>query len=479
MINKRFTFFKKRLGGLIGKIGQKSKKLAKVEPIEKKESLKKQIEKNDKKVLMFGWELPPFNSGGLGVACYEMAQSIAKQNTDITFVLPKKQAVSSPFMKISFARNKLENEKEISDFRFKNQLNKKIDLKRVDTLLSPYLTEESYRNNLAKFSKLSVFWRWLGLRNPNSIYGDNLLAEVLRYGRSAASIAKVEKFDVIHAHDWLAYPAGVTVKKISKKPLVVHVHALEYDRSSEDSVDPRVCAIERLGFENADKVIAISNYVKNRIMRYYQVAENKIEVVHNGITIYKKPQKKISLKMIKNGNKKMVLFVGRITYQKGVDYLIKAAAKVIGVNPDVVFMIVGAGDMQYQIIDQAATLGISDKVFFPGFLRGEELENIYRAADVFVMPSVSEPFGLVALEAMVNKVPVIISKQSGAAEVIDHALKVDFWDTDELANKIIALAKHGALRRSLSDMGYKNAERCSWDDAATKLLKIYEGLVTV
>lgn len=425
--------------------------------------------KKQRKILMFGWELPPYNSGGLGVACYELAEAMSKQNSKITFVLPLKYDHEIPFMKVASTEG-LKTSKHSS----RNGLSQKnLNIKTVNSNLSPYLNETSYlketRTTKGFSEKISYSCQ----------YGDTLIDEVYRYGESASEIAKREDFEVIHAHDWLSFPAGIKAKEVSHKPLVVHVHALEYDRSYEGGVNAQICAIEKSGMEVADKVIAVSNYTKQRIIDFYGIHPSKIEVVHNGININHKPIKKATLKSIKSGGKKMVLFVGRITYQKGVDYLIEAAAKALKINKKLIFMVVGSGDMSHQIINQAADFGISDKVFFPGFLRGEELGKIYGSADLYVMPSVSEPFGLVALEALSHGVPVIVSKQSGASEVVMHSLKVDFWDTNELANKIVAVIENPSLADSLSKNGHKEALNCTWDCAAKKCMTVYNQLVPI
>ncbi len=470
---KKINIIKKTISKAAGKV---SGRISRRKPVlRSKSSSQKQTSPqttkiNTNKVLMFGWELPPYNSGGLGVACYELAQSLTSKKTKVTFVLPKRQDIKLSFMKLAFADSLPEHHSSSTS----RKINQNIKFRTIDSPLSPYLDEKSYldmkRNtNFSSASSCSSFC---------SQYGDDLIDEVYRYGEAAGKVALEEDFKVIHAHDWLSYPAGITAKKVSKKPLITHVHALEYDRSHEAGVNQSICAIERAGLEASDKIIAVSAYTKQRIMQYYHIPADKIEVVHNGINLNQKPKKHLTLKSIKSGGKKMVLFVGRITYQKGVDYLIEAAYKALKHNPKMIFMIVGSGDMTYQIIEQAAYFGISDKVFFPGFLRGDDLEKIYQSADLYVMPSVSEPFGLVALEALSNNVPVIVSKQSGAAEVLNHSLKVDFWDTDDLANKMVAVINNTALRHSLSKYGHKEVLACTWDLAADKCIKVYNQLAT-
>ena len=462
---------KKTLANLTGQVGRKfSKRPAKIDKETQQETQSNIAENTSNKVLMFGWELPPYNSGGLGVACYELAQSLAGKNTAITFVLPRKVDIEVPFMKVAFAK-----EPKKSGKRSSSSSKKMISYRTIDSPLSPYLDEKSYLEKLKKnktYTGTDIFKR-------QELYADNLMGEVMRYGDAAADIALEEDFTVIHAHDWLSYPAGIKAKQISGKPLISHVHAIEYDRSQELGVNQQICAIEKAGLEKADVVIANSAYTKQRVHQYYDIPLEKIEVVYNGIDITRKPSPKVTLKSLKSGGKKLVLFVGRITYQKGVDYFIEAAYKALQINPKIVFMVVGSGDMMYQIIDQAAHFGISDKVYFPGFMRGNDLDNIYRSADLYVMPSVSEPFGIVALEALSHKVPIIVSRQSGAAEIIKHSLKVDFWDTDELANKIVAVISNPALKQSLAREGYKEVLACTWDCAADKCIGVYNRLATI
>ena len=462
---------KKSLTNLTGRIGRDVKRPKKIAKETKRKEIRNEAAKTQAKVLMFGWELPPFNSGGLGVACYELAQSLAAKNAAVTFVLPRQTNISVPFMKVTCAHPS--NDKQ--DKKISAPGDKNVKVRTISSPLSPYLNEKSYLKKIDKDFEF-LYKHTPGGDGMISVYGDDLMAEVMRYGEEAATIAEEEDFNVIHAHDWLSYPAGIKAKKVSGMPLIAHVHAIEYDRSHELGVNRQICAIEKAGLEAADKVIAVSDYTRHRINEFYGIPLHKIEVVHNGIKIEHKPAKKLSLKGIKSGGKKMVLFVGRITYQKGVDYFIEAAYKALQVNPKIIFMVVGSGDMMYQIIEQAAHFGISDKVYFPGFLRGQDLENVYQAADLYVMPSVSEPFGLVALEALSMNVPVIVSKQSGASEVIKHSLKVDFWDTDELANKMVAVINNPSLHKSLSQFGYQEALNCTWDAAAEKCVKIYNQL---
>ncbi len=400
------------------------------------------------KVLMFGWEFPPFNSGGLGVACEGLAKALAFLGANIIFVLPKKLNCSHKNFKIIFAD-------ETS-----------IEVKAINSLIKPYVTSQTYKQTAQE----------IGL---NDIYETDLFKEVLRYGKLAKKIAQRENFDIIHAHDWLSFPAGIMAKNISGKPLVVQVHATEYDRAG-DNPNPFVYAIEKIGMEKADAIIAISNFTKNKIIENYGIEPSKIKVVYNAINpdyfdqTLSGPNELFELK---KAGKKIVLFVGRITLQKGPDYFLKAAQKVLQFNKNVVFVMAGSGDMEKQIIEMAANMGIADKFLFAGFLKGEDLKKAYIAADLFVLPSVSEPFGLVALESLMLKTPILVSKQTGVGEVIQNVLKTDFWDIDDMADKILACLTYQGLGVTLQEESFKEMDKLSWEKSAQKCLDIYNELV--
>lgn len=397
---------------------------------------------------MFGWEFPPHNSGGLGVACYGLARALANQNVEIIFVLPKKLDIRADFLRLVFAG--LPN----------------VDVKGVNSLLYPYITSASYLKHARDCFQ--------------GIYGASLLEEVARYARLAAEIAKTETFDIIHAHDWLSFGAGVEAKKVSGKPLVVHFHATEFDRSGGNNVNPDVYEIEREGIENADKVIAVSSFTKNLLSEKYFADSNKVEVVHNGVeanTLYDSGSDKNNLKSLKKAGYKIVLYLGRITLQKGPDYFVKMAKKVLEYYPKVIFVVVGSGDMERQMIEETAWLGISDKFIFTGWLKDHEKGKVYEAADLVVMPSVSEPFGIVPLESLLKGTPVLVSKQSGVSEVLSHALKTDFWDVDDMADKVLGVLNHKSLHDTLRDNGQLEARQCTWDKAAKKVIDIYNVLV--
>ncbi len=397
------------------------------------------------RILMFGWEFPPFNSGGLGVACLGLTRALARRGADILFVLPKKVPVDPAYMRMLFAD-------EASSITIIN----------IDTLLSPYITEYLYSERRA------------GVDVP--FYADDLYSEVLRYAKRARAVAQKENFDIIYAHDWLAFLAGKEAQDVSGKPFVAHIHATEYDRCGGDNINEKIAHIERLGLSCANHVIAVSNYTKEIVMRKYGISAEKISVVHNGIDAedFVAPTAEAkTLQALKKNGTKIVLFVGRITYQKGLEYFLEAAQKALAYNDNIVFVIAGSGDMHTYIMEEVARRKLSNKVLFMGFVRGKELQEAYRMADLYIMPSVSEPFGITTLEAMLHNTPVIVSRQSGVAEVAHHVFKVDFWDTDEMANKIVAVVEHDALRNTMREQAYREVQGINWDTAANKCLHIF------
>lgn len=409
------------------------------------------VDKSKPKVLMFGWEFPPYSNGGLGTACYGLTKALSQKGAEIMFVIPKAPSTaSSPHLDLLAASNL-----DMS----------KVTLKEVDILLGSYMTPDSYREalkNIMKFQKQ-------GDDAENvSMYGTNLFEEVLRYAEKAKLIATHTKFDIIHAHDWMTYRAAINAKRISGKPLVVHIHSTEFDRTGGHPYQP-VYDMEREGLHAADKVIAVSNFTKGMVVKHYGVAPDKIEVVHNAVdhemSHHKKP------KMV--DDEKMVLFLGRLTIQKGPDYFLYAAKRVLERKPNVKFMIAGSGDMERFVIEKAAELGISHRIMYAGHLRGDDVDRAYQMADLYVMPSVSEPFGITPLESLKNNTPVLISKQSGVSEVLTHALKVDFWDVDEMSNKILAVLNYPELQESLAENGKEEVKTFSWEVPAQKCMDIY------
>ncbi len=397
---------------------------------------------------MYGWEFPPSNSGGLGVACYGLTRGLVAEGADVRFVLPRKFPVLPSGAKIVFA-----DEANPLDSLQARQFN------------SGYLTQEQLN--------------FLRGQYPELRYGPSLFDEVLRYAALAPLVALQYPADVIHVHDWLCYPAGIAAKKVTGLPLVAHVHATEFDRTGFGSVNQAVYDVERRGMHEADRIIAVSEYTKRVIVAHYGISPDKVDVVHNGIDpddTAVSSATEAEMKRLKDSGWGVVLFVGRLTLQKGPDYFLNAARKVITHRPNTLFVISGSGDMAKQIIDRSAELGIGDKVLFTGFLREKELARLYGAADLVVMPSVSEPFGIVPLESLLNGTPVLISKQSGVAEVIRNALKTDFWDTDEMANKMVSVLDNPSLKETLATEGMREARGQVWRRVAERCMMVYKKL---
>jgi glycosyltransferase involved in cell wall biosynthesis len=353
----------------------------------------------------------------------------------------------------------------------------------VPAILQPYGSPASYRAALARLKSLYAFAEVettglpAGQFVPSAVqpehYRGDLMTQVRRYAQLAVELAKRERFQVIHAHDWMAYPAGLAVAAFTGKPLVVHVHSTEFDRSGEN-VNQAVYDIERAGMHGADKVVCVSHLTRNLVLSRYGVAPEKVEVVYNAVDY---PQLVDGdLRPIAR-DEKIVLFLGRLTLQKGPEYFLQAAKKVLEKNTKVRFVIAGSGDLLARAVELTAQLGLGRYVTFTGFLRGDDVAKVFRMADLYVMPSVSEPFGIAPLEALSHNVPVIISKQSGVSEVLTHVLKVDFWDVNEMANKILAVLRHPPLQRVLRQQGQIELRKLSWRDSAEKCRKIYEEVV--
>lgn len=393
------------------------------------------------RILMFGWEFPPISSGGLGTATYGLTKGLAENGAEVIVVMPSdaKDIDVPDSIKIVSAGIKMIG---------------------IKSAMRPYMTSQVYEQMMKKNPKMK------------QLYGEQLFDEVYRYGEAAKDITKEQTFDVIHAHDWMTFPAAINAKKITKKPLVVHVHATELDRTGGHGVNDYVFNLEKAGMMFADKVIAVSNYTKNRIVQHYGINPNKIEVVHNAVEIQNNiAAAKLSVK------DKIVLYLGRITLQKGPEYFIRAAKKVLDIDPDVKFIIAGSGDMESKMIEEAANLGIGDKVLFAGFLTGQDIDRAYQMAQLYVMPSVSEPFGITPLESLKNGTPVLISKNSGVLEVLSNCLKVDFWDIDEMANKIFAVLNYPALKEELTSNGSDEVKKMSWTKSAEQVMGIYSRML--
>jgi glycosyltransferase involved in cell wall biosynthesis len=421
------------------------------------------------KVFMLGWEFPPYISGGLGTACYGLTKALDQMGVQITFVLPTVvQTQYASHVKLVSPAMQPELDKSIRVKQLRN-----VKFRKLTSALQPYQTANSYQKRIEdSLAQLHMAHgktdKFIGTLD----YSGDMYAEVQRYADLAIRLAANEEFDVIHAHDWMTYPAGAAVARLTGKPLVIHVHSTEFDRSGEN-VNQIIYDIERMGMHVSDKIIAVSHLTRNIIISRYGVSGDKVEVVYNGVERNGNNNWPIGDTII-NRDEKIVLFLGRITMQKGPDYFLRAAKKVLEKMDNVKFVMAGSGDMMNRSVEMAAALGIGSKVLFTGFLRGDDVGKIFKMADLYVMPSVSEPFGIAPLEALDNDVPIIISKQSGVSEVIQHALKVDFWDVDEIANKIVAVLKYPPLGITLRSHGNYEVRKLRWSDSAAKCARIYE-----
>lgn len=489
------------------------------------------------RVVMLGWEFPPYISGGLGTACYGLTKALDRAGHEVLFVLPRpidrslsshvkllapdgpipasggaSVVVTSPTAAQEFlASQGITSQPEGSPAGQAAGISPSDPAFRTLRLLgvpahfaSPYASG----GQAGKSGRTAVFQKpdgtsvsmetsdpeviaWLeahaseqidlgpghataaagvGKTGAGSMYQGDLIADCERYAKLVVAMTGREQFDVIHAHDWLTYPAGIALARLTGKPLVVHVHSTEFDRSG-DTIHQRVYDIERRGMLSAIRVIAVSEYTKNICTQKFGIPADKVDVVYNGIEdnrLQPTPEANIKAK------DKIVLFLGRITMQKGPEYFISAAKRVLEKVPEAKFIMAGAGDMEIRMIELAANLGIGHRVLFSGFLRGQDVDRAFRMADVYVMPSVSEPFGIAPLEAIRNGAPVIISKSSGVSEVLTHALKVDFWDIDEMANKIVAVLKYPPLGQTMREHGSFELRRLTWDTAADACVRSYQ-----
>lgn len=438
---------------------------------------------------MLGWEYPPHIAGGLGTACEGLTTALARLNVDVTFVVPRlyggesadhmtliEPNWSGPAAAVSASPR---SELELAW----REGGPALEHIRVPAMLMPYWTEQEYyavvsgltSGGWEAISRVIAGTSWVEMPElepaQGSQYGSDIFDEVARYTqRVLRRMAGASEFDLVHAHDWMTYPAGVALKYALGKPLVVHVHSLEFDRSGQH-VNERIHATEHYGLTHADAVIAVSHYTKSVVHREHGIPLDKIYVVHNGI--YKPDASRHYKEKHPDWPAHVVLFLGRITFQKGPDYFLRAAAKVIPHVPDVLFVMAGSGDMLEPMKRLARDLGIEDHVLFPGFLRGREVEEMFNVADLYVMPSVSEPFGISALEAINFETPTLLSRQSGASEVLDNALKFDFWDVDRLADLMINGLLHEELRTDMIAMAKNELKHLRWDASAAKTVNVY------
>lgn len=459
------------------------------------------------RILMLGWEFPPQMSGGLGRACEGLTTALSAQGHNVTFVLPRPlHSDSRGFAARVLAPMSLEALAAFGEKTVTSSVPETIETQQAhdgfklisvpSTLSAPYAEfaasvpgDVQSMLGALELADPAAFARLVpqgdkqrqsrGELRPavgTPEYGSDLIADAHRYARLAVAMTAHEQYDVIHAHDWLTFPAGVMLAAISGKPLIVHIHSTEFDRSGNNASD-RIVEIERDGLASASRIITVSQMTKAVLVRRYSAAPNKIDVVYNGIDPTSAVAQRSRVTARAPGDTKTVLFLGRITFQKGPEYFIQAAKRVLSELPETRFVLAGSGDLALRAMQQANSLGIGNRVFFTGFLDDTQIAQIMQAADCYVMPSVSEPFGIAALEAMTHGLPVIISKTAGISEVLDHALKVDFWDADDIANKIIAVLRYPALAQTLGQQSSEQARNLTWSAAAAACVSTYASAI--
>jgi len=426
------------------------------------------------RVLMFGWEFPPHISGGLGTASYGLTKGMATlDDLEVIFVVPKVWGDEDQSVVRLIGANKIPVAYKHIFYKGARHPVEKIE---ISSRIVPYTDPENFWK-VVKTSvdshKLYVQTNNKGMVDFSGRYDCNLMDEISKYSIVASVIAEENEFDIIHAHDWLAYPAGIAAKEVSGKPLVIHVHATDFDRSG-GNVNPDVYRIEKSGMDAASKIITVSNLTRDIVINKYNISPDKVETVYNAV----EPVEISDDVFIKKGfDEKVVTFLGRITLQKGPEYFIEAAYKVLKVMHNVRFVMAGSGDMMERMMRRAASLKITDRFHFTGFLWGRDVFTLLSMSDVYIMPSVSEPFGISPLEAMQSNVPVIISKQSGVAEILTHAVKTDFWDIDAMADAIYGILNYPALASMFIKNGKEEVIRLKWDNSARHVRDIYERVI--
>ncbi len=450
------------------------------------------------KVLMFGWEFPPHISGGLGTACYGLTRGLAYRDVDVVFVVPKaygdEDQTSVSLVgasQVPVKQRTYKFYKEIKETHIPGWMGSREEITYIEvgSHMMPYMSPEEFEIFVKeKVEKGDYHWskvleeslKGQAVEEETIVkieftgkYGSTLLQEVANYGLVAAEIAQNQEFDLIHAHDWLTYAAGIAAKRVSGKPLVIHVHATEFDRSGEN-VNTLVFDIEKMGMEAADRIITVSNLTKNTVINKYGIDPAKVTTVYNAVEPYEDQDREVYEKYV---DEKVVTFLGRITYQKGPEYFVEAAKLVLQKTDKARFVMAGNGDLLRKMIRYAAKLGIADKFHFTDFLRGKDVDRMFGMSDVYVMPSVSEPFGISPLEAMRSNVPVIISKQSGVSEILKHAIKIDFWDVNAMADAIFSLINYPALSEMFAKYGKEEVDNLKWENAAVHIREVYSSVL--
>jgi glycosyltransferase involved in cell wall biosynthesis len=423
---------------------------------------------------MFGWEFPPHISGGLGTASYGLTKGLSKvPGMQIRFVVPKAFGDEDRSRMEIIGANEIEVSRKLVNYE---GFLREIEYLEINSMLLPYTDPEEYEKKTKEArseGKTFIQTSFRGKIEFSGKYGDNLFQEIANYAIVASVLGETDDFDIIHAHDWLTYPAGIAAKKVSGKPLVIHVHATDFDRSG-GSVNPGVFEIEQRGMRIADKIIAVSNLTRNTIIEKYGIDPDKVVTVHNAVEPIAELEKISARKSIDD---KIVTFLGRVTLQKGPEYFVEAAYKVLQKMHNVRFVMAGSGELLNRMIVRTASLKIADRFHFTGFLKGDDVYRMFSLSDVYVMPSVSEPFGISPLEAMQSNVPTIISYQSGVSEVLTHALKIDFWDIDAMADAIYAILNYSALSDMFKQYGKEEVENMKWENSAIKVNEVYHSVL--
>lgn len=401
------------------------------------------------RVLMLGWEYPPHLAGGLGTACKGIVDGLAAHAVELTFVVPRLHGDEDPSGATLVGCQSAADGPRGPD-----------EMIAVDAALRPYLTEADYERLVAH-------------KRFSGTYGDDLMAEVARYAAAVEGIARERPYDVVHGHDWMTFPAAIAASRAIGVPLVLHVHSCEFDRAGRGA-NPRIVDLEQQGLDAAARIVCVSRYTAQQLRTHYRLDAAKIRVVHNAS---RPPTERPGRRPGARIEEPIVLFLGRVTFQKGPEYFLEAAARVVREEPRVKFVMAGSGDLLPTMIERAAALGLARHVHFTGFLRGPEVDRIYDEASLYVLPSVSEPFGIAPLEALARDVPVIVSRQSGVSEVLQNVLKVDFWNVDELAERILSVLRLPALGRQLAEGGRAELTDLTWERQAGRLLAVYGEVV--
>jgi len=421
---------------------------------------------------MFGWEFPPFFAGGVGIVCYELTKQLATMGVEIEYVMPfMPDELNADFLKLTDASNHVSQKLA--------QTKSFLNVTRVKSLLAAYQTQKEYEQTLKSLKTQTIVGESkakYGTDNTRKLYGENLLDEMNLFAQRVAIMTEkgmFKDFSVIHAHDWTTVPAAAVVKRMTGKPLVVHVHITEMNKNAGKGVNQQIYDVERQGFFAADKIITVSKNIKETLIEHYGVPAEKIVVVHNG-----------NIKMASTnhdgakfkGNDKVVSYLGRVTGMKGPENFVEMAKKVLIHCPNTKFVMGGSGDLLQSCINKTKAMGIYDKFYFHGFYTRDEADFFYDISDVFVLPSIMEPFGVTPLEAMCKDTPTVVTKQSGVSEVIKHAFKVDWWDINKMASQVVNLLKFPILHKTMKRKGRIEADGLDWRKPAQECINIYKEL---